>query len=100
MTFLEYSLQNDSKPLSPDNKVLSDSIRLFSKCDCGRKTELTESMKSDHIKSKYGSECGWSYKCRCNKRVSVWEGAFDSAIESLSENGLILWADDEYDDFY
>lgn len=99
MTFLEYSLQDNNKPLSVDNKVLSDTIRLFSKCDCGCKTELTESMFSDSIKSKYGHECGWSYKCRCGKRVSVWEGAFDSTIENLSENDLVLWVDDEEDDY-
>lgn len=97
MTFLEYSLQDNSKPLSLDNKVLSNTIRLFSECDCGHKTELTKSLFSDSIKSGYGYECGWNYKCRCGKNVSVWEGAFDSGIEALSKDNLVLWVDDEDD---
>ena len=99
MAFIKYSLQDNDKPLSVDNKVLSNTIRLFGECDCGCNTELTESMFSDSIKAKYGSECGWSSKCRCGKRVSVWEGAFDSQIEALSENDLVLWVDDEEEDY-
>lgn len=39
---------------------------------------------------------GWQYKCNCGHCVQIWEGAFDSAIESFYDNGLV---DDSCYDF-
>lgn len=63
---------------------------MFAECSqCKQERELLSSMFTDNAKSKYGSMCGWSYKCTCGKDINIWEGAFDSAIDSFYEAGFV-----------
>lgn len=90
-------LQDETKKMSRDNKVLS--FHFFGKCPkCKTEKELTESMFTDSCEDKkYNhSFTGWQYKCNCGHCVQIWEGAFDSAIESFYDNGLV---DDSCYDF-
>lgn len=79
-------LQDETKKVSKGNKVLS--FHFFARCPkCKAEKELTESMFSDSCENgRYGhsySYTGWKYKCKCGHCVQIWEGAFDSSVESF-----------------
>lgn len=83
-------LQDKTKEMLKDNKVLS--FHFFSKCPkCKAEKELADSMFTDSCEDgKYNhSFTGWQYKCECGHIVQIWEGTFDSAIESLYESGFV-----------
>lgn len=85
-----YSLKDEHKPLSEENKIIAGSFKLFAECpQCKQEKELNSSMFTDNTEDKYGSMCGWAYKCTCGKNINIWEGAFDSIIDSFYEAGFV-----------
>lgn len=81
---LGFDLQDNTKEVSVENKVTQ--FFLFNTCTCGHEIELTDRMFSDDCKC----GTGWEYRCLCGKNNSVWEGAFDSKIESFYDNDLVV----------
>ena len=86
-----YSLKDEHKPLSEENKIIAGSFKLFAECpQCKQEKELNSSMFTDNAQDNDGySMCGWVYKCACENVVNIWEGAFDSALDSFYEAGLV-----------
>ena len=85
---LGVDLQDETKEMSTENKVVD--FHLFGKCrKCKEERELERSMFTDNCGGNFHSFTGWKYKCKCGNVVEIWEGSFDSAIESFYEENLV-----------
>lgn len=86
--FLGLELNDETKEVSVENKVIR--FHIFGKCPkCKNERELNEFMLTDSCMKDNQSFTGWKYKCECGYLVQIWEGVFDSAIDSFYEAGFV-----------
>lgn len=90
--YIEYKLQDESKELSKDNKILESSIKPVFKCSCGNIIDLS----NEHLIDRYGYE----FICpKCNKKHHLNEEAFDSFFDYYYEEDLIFEDESEDEDW-